>query len=70
MVKKVTEAIISEERKKQHTILADKIENELNKNELIDSSNNNINLNTNGKVTLDYRAEKSDRRNYAYKKID
>lgn len=57
MVKKVTEAIISEERKKQHTILADKIENELNKNRAIDSSNNNINLNTNGKVTLDYRAE-------------
>ncbi len=57
MVKKVTEAIISEERKKQHTILADKIENELNKNRAIDSSNNNINLNANGKVTLDYRAE-------------
>ena len=26
MIKKVTEAIVSEERKKQHTILADKID--------------------------------------------
>ncbi|MGL4519004.1 MAG: AAA family ATPase [Phocaeicola sp.] len=57
MVKKVTEAIISEERKKQHTILADKIENELNKNRAIDSTNINNNINTNGKITLDYRAE-------------
>lgn len=56
MIKKVVEAIISEERKKQHTILADKIENELNKNRT-EISSNNISLNTNGKVTLDYRAE-------------
>ena len=56
MIKKVTEAIVSEERKKQHTILADKIENELNKNRPIDSSNT-ANLNTNGKAIIDYRAE-------------
>jgi len=55
MIKKVTEAIVSEERKKQHTILADKIENELNKNRAIDNSS--INLNINGKATLDYRAD-------------
>ena len=29
MVKKVTEAIIAEERTKQHTILADRLENEI-----------------------------------------
>lgn len=49
MIKKVTEAIVSEERKKQHTILADKIENELNKIRATDSSNN-TSLNTNGKA--------------------
>lgn len=57
MIKKIAEAIISEERKKQHIILADKIENELNKSSSIDSSNLNINLNSNAKAILDYRAE-------------
>ena len=32
MVKKVTEAIIAEEREKQHSILADRLENELARN--------------------------------------
>lgn len=31
MVKKVTEAIVAEEREKQHTILADRLQNELNR---------------------------------------
>lgn len=57
MVKKVTEAIISEERKKQHTILADKIENELNKHRVVDNFLNTNNLNNNTKSLLDYRAE-------------
>lgn len=37
MIKKVTEAIIAEERDKQHTILADRIQNELQKSNVDDN---------------------------------
>lgn len=36
MVKKVTEAIVAEEREKQHTILADRLENELQRSQRAD----------------------------------
>lgn len=56
MFKKVVEAIIAEERNKQHGILADKLENELHKAPLYDNSLNS-NAFINNKSTLDYRAE-------------
>lgn len=57
MIKKVTEAIIAEERNKQHTILADKLENELNKAPAAESNQNTNTFFTNGKSSIDYRAE-------------
>ena len=39
MAKKVTEAIIAEEREKQHTILADRLQNELMKAPAVSPSN-------------------------------
>jgi ATP-dependent 26S proteasome regulatory subunit len=57
MIKKVTEAIIAEERNKQHTILADKLENELNKAPAAESNQNTNTFFNNGKSSIDYRAE-------------
>ena len=57
MIKKVVEAIISEERNKQHTILADKLQNELQKATFVDKGqSNNITFNGN-KSLLDHGAE-------------
>lgn len=59
MTKKVIEAIIAEERSKQHTILADKLENELHKAPLpIDNSPNENSFHSMGKSpSFDYKAE-------------
>lgn len=57
MIKKVAEAIIAEERNKQHTILADKIENELLKVHLVDENQNTNSFYSNTKSSIDYRAE-------------
>ena len=54
MIRKVAEAIIAEERSKQHTILADKLEVELNKNTSDISSNNTY---TSNRIQLDSKAE-------------
>ncbi len=54
MLKKVTEAIIAEERNKQHTVLADRIETELNRTH--ETSSNNT-LNNPNRQTIEYRAE-------------
>jgi len=54
MIRKVAEAVIAEERSKQHTILADKLEAELNKS--ANDSTSNINS-TNNRIQLDSRAE-------------
>lgn len=57
MIKKVTEAIVAEERNKQHTILADKLENELRKAPVLDDSHGS-NVQNNGRsLSFDYRAE-------------
>lgn len=55
MIRKVAEAIIAEERSKQHTILADKLEVELNKNTL--DSTPPSNGSSNNRIQLDSRAE-------------
>ena len=59
MIKKVTEAIIAEERNKQHAILADKLENELRKTPLPNDNfqRENILQNTGRSLSFDYRAE-------------
>lgn len=57
MIKKVTEAIIAEERNKQHTILADKLENELHKAPVVENNQNTSPFINNSKSSLDYRAE-------------
>ena len=57
MIKKVTEAIIAEERNKQHTILADKLENELHKAPAVDNNQNANSFFNNGKSSLDYKPE-------------
>lgn len=57
MIKKVTEAIIAEERSKQHTILADKLENELNKASSAESNQNTNVFFNNSKSSIDFRAE-------------
>ena len=57
MIKKVAEAIIAEERNKQHTILADKIENELLKVHLVDENQNTNSFYSNTKSSIDCRAE-------------
>jgi SpoVK/Ycf46/Vps4 family AAA+-type ATPase len=57
MIKKVTEAIIAEERNKQHTILADKLENELHKAPSVENLQNSNTFLNNSKSALDYRAE-------------
>lgn len=59
MTKKVIEAIIAEERSKQHTILADKLENELHKAPLpIDNSPNENSFHSMGRSpSFDYKAE-------------
>lgn len=54
MIRKVAEAIIAEERSKQHTILADKLEVELNKN-ISDAPSNGSS--TSNRIQLDSRAE-------------
>jgi SpoVK/Ycf46/Vps4 family AAA+-type ATPase len=54
MIRKVAEAVIAEERSKQHTILADKLEAELNKSTNDSTSNGNS---TNNRIQLDSRAE-------------
>lgn len=54
MIRKVAEAIIAEERSKQHTILADKLEVELNKNTSDTSSNSSS---TSNRIQLDSKAE-------------
>jgi len=54
MLRKVAEAVIAEERSKQHSILANKMEAELNKS-INDSSNNNFA--NNNRIQLDSRAE-------------
>lgn len=54
MIRKVAEAIIAEERSKQHTILADKLEVELNKTTSEAPSNGSS---TNNRIQLDSRAE-------------
>lgn len=54
MFKKVTEAVIAEERNKQHAVLADRIETELNR--IHETSNNNT-LNNSNRQTIEYRAE-------------
>lgn len=54
MIRKVAEAIIAEERSKQHTILADKLEVELNKNTNDTLSNNSS---TSNRIQLDSKAE-------------
>lgn len=53
MIRKVAEAIIAEERSKQHTILADKMEFELNKT----SNDQQLNNTTNNKIQLDFKTE-------------
>jgi SpoVK/Ycf46/Vps4 family AAA+-type ATPase len=53
MTRKVAEAIIAEERSKQHTILADKLEFELNRNTNDSTSNGS----SNNRIQLDSRAE-------------
>ena len=53
MTRKVAEAIIAEERSKQHTILADKLEFELNRNTNDSTSNGS----SNHRIQLDSRAE-------------
>jgi SpoVK/Ycf46/Vps4 family AAA+-type ATPase len=55
MIRKVVEAIIAEERSKQHTILADKLEVELNKNTLDVTPPSNGS--SNNRIQLDSRAE-------------
>jgi SpoVK/Ycf46/Vps4 family AAA+-type ATPase len=55
MIRKVAEAIIAEERSKQHTILADKLEAELNKNTL--DSTPPSNGSSSNRIQLDSRAE-------------
>lgn len=55
MIRKVTEAIIAEERSKQHTILANKLEVELNKNTIDTSPASNGA--SNNRIQLDSRAE-------------
>jgi SpoVK/Ycf46/Vps4 family AAA+-type ATPase len=55
MIRKVAEAIIAEERSKQHTILADKLEVELNKNTL--DATPPSNRSSNNRIQLDSRAE-------------
>lgn len=57
MIKKVAEAIIAEERAKQHVILADKLENELHKNPVLENTQNESFFAGNNKSLLDYRAE-------------
>ncbi|MDR2466994.1 MAG: ATP-binding protein [Prevotellaceae bacterium] len=52
MIRKVAEAIIAEERSKRHTILADKMEVELNK-----SASNAPSNSSNDRIRLDYRVE-------------
>lgn len=53
MIRKVAEALIAEERSKQHTILADKLEAELNK-----PTNDSTSINsTNNRIQLESRAE-------------
>gem|GEM_PF-52737 len=53
MIRKVAEALIAEERSKQHTILADKLEAELNK-----PTNDSASINsTNNRIQLESRAE-------------
>lgn len=54
MIRKVAEAIIAEERSKQHTILADKLEVELNKNISYAPSNGSS---TSNRIQVDSRAE-------------
>ena len=56
MVRKVAEAIVAEERGKNHVILADKLEAELirNTSDFTSSNNNGININ---RVQNDFRAE-------------
>lgn len=56
MIRKVVEAIIAEERNKQHTILADKLQNELQRTSFSDNCYSNGSTNSN-KSLLDYRAE-------------
>ncbi len=56
MIRKVVEAIIAEERNKQHTILADKLQNELQKASFSENCQSNASTNSN-KPLLDYRAE-------------
>jgi len=53
-IRKVAEAIIAEERSKQHTILADKLETELNKN-TIDTPPSNSS--SNNRIQLDSKAD-------------
>ena len=53
MTRKVAEAIIAEERSKQHTILADKLEFELNRNTNDSTSNGS----SNNRIQIDSRAE-------------
>lgn len=55
MIRKVAEAIIAEERSKQHTILADKLEAELNKNTLDVTPPSNAS--SNNRLQLDSKAE-------------
>lgn len=57
MIRKVAEAIIAEERSKQHVILADKLENELHKTPLENPQGSNSFLGSTGKSLIDNRAE-------------
>ena len=54
MIRKVTEAIIAEERSKQHSILADKLEAELGKNTIDTTPSNGF---SNNRIQFDLRAD-------------
>ena len=57
MVKKVTEAIVAEERAKQHSVLADRLENAMFHQTSIDNNADNNEIGYTNKSLLDSRAE-------------
>lgn len=57
MVKKVVEAIVAEERSKQHSVLADRLENAMNQHVSLDNTADNGIGYLNNKSLLDSRAE-------------